>query len=146
MLQATPDALKGRTGVAVPARPERSLRTIWTDEQIAAGLQLLYERRGKRLYPYLVEHVINCYGAYRKRAIAGDGSTSKPQLCHDLYSKGRDCKNASVRRHTRLLEEIGAIKTRTNSSDTGKYLGLLVDFCAVPEEVAVLSCARSSAG
>jgi hypothetical protein len=146
MLQATADGSEGRTGVAVPARPERSLRTIWTDEQIVAALQLLYERRDKRLYPYLVEHVVNCYGAYRKRAIAGDGSTSKPQLCHDLYAKGRESKNDSARRHTRLLEEIGAIRTQVHTSAAGKTLGLLVECFPVPEEVAVLSCARSSAG
>jgi hypothetical protein len=145
MLQVGDDVV-GRTTVVDAARPKRSVRTIWTDEQIVAALQLLYERREKRLYPYLVEHVVNCYGAYRKRAIAGDGSTSGPQLRQDLYAKGRDCKNDSTRRHTRLLEEIGAITTRTHSSDTGKYLGLLVDFHAVPEEVVVLTCARSSAG
>ena len=111
-----------------------------------AALQLLYERRDKRLYPNLVEHVVNCYGAYRKRAIAGDGTTSMPQLRHDLYTNGRSCRNESTRRHTRLLEEIGAITTRPHRSDAGKDLGLLVEFHPVPEEVAVLSSARSSAG
>jgi hypothetical protein len=152
------------TVAASPAQSESSVPAVadatisrarnWaTSEEVHEIFLRDCAQRHVRPHQQLFENVWSVYNALRRRAaIGGDGSTSTRQLARDLYPDvGEDFeaarrKRESVKRWLRLLERQGLIQLSELRGPTGKSLGLRVELLIVPEEVAVLSCARSSAG
>lgn len=117
------------------------------DDEIVVAVQLDCKQRKVRFRRDLAENVMATYNAMRKRqAMGGDGTTSTRQLARDLWPDvGDDLaawkrRKESVRRWMRLLERQGLIgrEELRSPAGRGKSLGLRVELCEVPEEIAMI--------
>ena len=117
------------------------------DDEIVVAVQLDCRQRGVRFRRDLAENVMATYNAVRKRqAVGGDGTTSTRQLARDLYSDFSEDlamwrrRKRSVQRWLAVLERQGLIdhEELRSTAGAGKSLGLRVELCEVPEEIAMI--------
>lgn len=110
-------------------------RITWANAgELYEGLEWEARRRGvqRKLNADLHQGGCCIYGVLRKRAIEGEISITVPQLAADT-GQGE----ATVRRHLRMLERAGFIRTAERTTGTGKTLCLAVELVPVSEVTAL---------
>lgn len=115
------------------------------NDEIIAATQIDCEQRGVRFRRDLAQNEVVVYGHIRKRcAIGGDGTTSCRQVMRDMYPDFDESlgfyrrRRYSVVRWLRLLERQGLIRCAAHRTSSGKFLGLRIELCEVPEEIAMI--------
>lgn len=84
-------------------------RLVWRNHEVYEALRV-HHPRNKRWYPQVGNNSVNVYDVFRKWHFQGRDTFTWLQLARELYDDKPETKEGSVRRFTRRLEAIGAVK------------------------------------